>query len=284
MQHFGLYVNPATATDHIFRRLEELSCRFGIRFYGSKAQCEILPGFISCCDPDFDDMPPIDCVIVFGGDGTILRAKSMAISTGAPILGVNIGYLGFLSETTLKELDASIQTLIQKKYRIISRMLINCQLRREGRLLFDGLALNDAVIYKAETPRMITVRTYGNGRFIFSARCDGVITATPTGSTAYNLSAGGPLLTPETKAIVLSHLNPHILSIRPMVFPASERICMKITGLYEPAWLQIDGENVHQIQEQDQIIVSDARRSVDFVKLSNRTFYSIMRNKLHLGK
>lgn len=284
MQQFALYINPSAASQDIFTLLEELSSRFDIRFLGSKAQCGLLPSYIECCDPESGLMPRIDCVIVFGGDGTILRAKSIAIQTGAPILGVNIGYLGFLSETTLRELGASIQILVQKKYKTISRMLIKCRLFRKGSMVFEGLALNDAVIYKAETPRMITVRTYSNGRFVFSARCDGVIASTPTGSTAYNLSAGGPLLTPETKAIVVSHLNPHILSIRPMVFPATDSICVKVTGLHEPGWLQIDGENVFQLQQQDQLVVSEAERKVDFVKLSNRTFYRILRNKLHLGK
>ena len=284
MQQFAVYLNPSTDPAPIFSLLEQLSSRFGIRFWGTSVQRELLPHYIKCCDPQRGQMPGIDCVLVFGGDGTILRAKSIAINAGAPILGVNLGYLGFLSETTLKELGDSIQTLIQKRYKLVSRMLVNCQLRRGGKVIFQGLALNDAVIYKAETPRMINVRTYCGGRFVFSARCDGVIAATPTGSTAYNLSAGGPLLTPEMKAIVVSHLNPHLLSIRPMVFPADERICMKVTGLHEPAWLQIDGENAHRIQEQDELIVSDGHRKVDFVKLSNRTFYRIMRNKLHLGK
>jgi len=284
MQQFAVYLNPATDPVPIFKLLEQLGSQFNIRFWGTSAQRELLPHYIKCCDPERGQMPRIDCVIVFGGDGTILRAKSLAIRTGAPILGVNLGYLGFLSETTLKELGASIQTLIQKRYKLISRMLINCQLRRDGKLIFQGLALNDAVIYKAETPRMITVRTYSGGRFVFSARCDGVIAATPTGSTAYNLSAGGPLLTPEMRAIVVSHLNPHLLSIRPMVFPATDKLCLKVTGLHEPAWLQIDGENVHQLKEMDELIVSDGRHQVEFVKLSNRTFFRILRNKLHLGK
>jgi len=284
MQQFAVYLNPSTDHVGIFTLLQQLSSQFGIQFFGTSAQRELLPHYIKCCDPERGQMPRIDCVIVFGGDGTILRAKSIAIRTGAPLLGVNLGYLGFLSETTLKELSASIQTLIQRRYKLVSRMLINCQLMRGGKVIFEGLALNDAVIYKAETPRMISVRTYSNGRFVFSARCDGVIAATPTGSTAYNLSAGGPLLTPEMRAIVVTHLNPHLLSIRPMVFPATDRISMKVAGLYEPAWLQIDGENVHLLQEQDEVIVSDGRGKVDFIKLSNRTFFRIMRNKLHLGK
>ena len=205
------------------------------------AQRDIVPAHMQCCDPDQGKMPQIDCVLVFGGDGTILRAKTIAILTGAPILGINLGWLGFLSETTFKELETSIQSLIQNKFKLISRMLLNCKLKRKGKVVFEGLALNDAVIYKAETPRMISIRTYSEGRFVFSARCDGAIACTPTGSTAYNLSAGGPLLTPEMRAIVVSHLNPHLLSIRPMVFPSTNKVCLKVTGLYEPAALRSGG-------------------------------------------
>lgn len=284
MQQFAIYLNPATDPEPIFELLQKLSSQHGISFWGTSAQRELLPHYIKCCDLERGRMPHIDCVVVFGGDGTILRAKSIAIKTGAPILGVNLGYLGFLSETTFRELETSIQTLVQKRYKLISRMLINCQLKRDGKVIFQRLALNDAVIYKAETPRMINVRTYSGGRFVFSARCDGVIAATPTGSTAYNLSAGGPLLTPDMRAIVVSHLNPHLLSIRPMVFPAQEKLCLKVTGLHEPAWLQIDGENAFQLKEKDELIVSDGHHQVGFVKLSNRSFYRILRNKLHLGK
>jgi len=264
--------------------LAELNDRFGLRFYGTKAQRDILPAKMPCCDHDHGKMPWIECVLVFGGDGTILRAKTIAILTRAPILGINLGWLGFLSETTFKELESFIPYLIHEKHKLISRILLNCKLKREGKVIFEGLALNDAVIYKAETPRMINIRTYSEGRFVFSARCDGAIACTPTGSTAYNLSAGGPLLTPEMRAIVVSHLNPHLLSIRPMVFPSTNKICLKVTGLHEPAWLQLDGENVHQMLVGDEVIVTEADVKVDFVKLSDRTFYRTLRNKLHLGK
>lgn len=284
MKQFAVYINPNLDTGPIFERLDELSRRFGLKFYGTQAQRDIIPAHMQCCDPDQGQMPQIDCVLVFGGDGTILRAKTIAILTGAPILGINLGWLGFLSETTFKELESSIQNLLQNRYKLISRMLLNCKLKRKGKVVFEGLALNDAVIYKAETPRMISIRTYSEGRFVFSARCDGAIACTPTGSTAYNLSAGGPLLTPEMRAIVVSHLNPHLLSIRPMVFPSTNKVCLKVTGLHEPAWLQLDGENVHQVLVEDKVIVSEADVRVEFVKLSARTFYRILRNKLHLGK
>ena len=264
--------------------LDDMSHEHGIKFYGDYEQCHLMPEYIKCFPAREGLFPAVDCILVFGGDGTILRAKHLALITGAPILGINLGYLGFLSESSLSELRASIQTLINGKYKVLSRMLLSCQLKRKGKVIYKGLALNDAVIYKAETPRLIHVRIFNERRFVFDTRCDGVIASTPTGSTAYSLAAGGPILSPEMKAIVLSPLNPHLLAIRPMVFSAEDHILMRVYGLSEPAWLQIDGINCMRLEENDELALTASARSVDFVKLSNRTFYQILRKKLHLGK
>jgi NAD+ kinase len=285
MTNFAVFINPSFSDLHsIFSLLERLKKEHRIEFFGVDEQRDILPEYIHCRDLSQIGMLRIDCVLVFGGDGTILRAKEIALATSAPILGINLGYLGFLSETTLNELQASLQTLFNGRYKLLSRMLIQSRLIRDGNTVFQGLALNDAVLFKAETPRMIQVRISCNGRFVFNTRCDGVIAATPTGSTAYSLSAGGPLLSPETEALVINPLNPHILSIRPMVFPARDHIRMQAHGMHEPGCLQIDGVNSVRIEEGDEVLVTAAKRRVDFIRLSNRTFYRILRNKLHLGK
>lgn len=285
MKNFAIYINPVyTAKKAIYALLETLKTEYDINFYGMKEQQDILPEGIGFCSLNSTRAQKIDCVLVFGGDGTILRAKDIALQTSAPILGINLGYLGFLSETTMAELKASIRDLLNQKYRLLSRMLISCQLKRDGTIVYKGLALNDAVVYKADTPRLIHVRIFNGGRFVFDSRCDGVIASTPTGSTAYSLSAGGPLLSPEMRAIVLSPLNPHLLTIRPMVFPAGDRVLMKVHGLTVPASLQLDGINCSQIEENDEVLITAAKQQVQFIKLSNRTFYQILRRKMHLGK
>jgi NAD+ kinase len=283
MKNFAICINPGFSDKHrIFTLLESLREGGKINFYSATGEQELMPGIIK---PLLQGRKAkIDCILVFGGDGTILRAKQLALDTGAPILGINLGYLGFLSESVLPEIADSLQNLKAGKYKLLHRMLINCQLKRESKVIYQGLALNDAVIYKAGSPGLIHVRIKASGRYVFDTRCDGVIACTPTGSTAYSLSAGGPILAPQMKAIVLSPLNPHILSIRPMVFPSSERLMMKIHGLQQTAMLQIDGENSCPILEGDEIHVTASERSVSFIKLSNRTFYQILRNKLHLGK
>ncbi len=285
MKNFAVFINPDLPDkDQVFSLLDTLHKEHQIVFYGALEQCDIFPSTIECCPFEQSKLPRIDCVLVFGGDGTILRAKHIAIKTGAPILGINLGYLGFLSESTLNDLRKSIIDLLQKKYKILTRMLITCQLKRDGKVIFQGLALNDAVIYKAETPRLINVRIYNEQRFVLDTRCDGVVVSTPTGSTAYSLSAGGPIMSPEMKAIVISPLNPHLLSIRPMVFPAKDKLMFKVHSIVQHAWLQIDGINTIMIEDGDELMITAARQTVSFIKLSNRTFYQILRNKLHLGK
>ncbi len=282
MTDFAIYVNPAYAEKaRVFDLLKRLTAEYEIQFWGSLEQRDLLPTWVETLGPSCQN---IDCVLVFGGDGTILRAIDLAIHADAPILGVNLGYLGFLSEATLSDLERSVRDLIHKKYRLLSRMLIKCELRREGRIEFCGLALNDAVIHKADTPRLIRVRIFSGGRFVFDTRCDGVVASTPTGSTAYSLAAGGPILAPDLRAIVLNPLNPHLLSIRSMVFSSGDTILMRVHGLEAPAALQLDGVTCSRLQENDEVLIRAAKEQVQFIKLSNRTFYQILRRKMNLGK
>ncbi|MCB5257819.1 MAG: NAD(+)/NADH kinase [Candidatus Cloacimonadaceae bacterium] len=283
MKNFVIYINQAYKDKTaIYELLEELKSEDHLNFYGIPEQQDILPSDIRILEND--KTPKIDCVLAFGGDGTILRAKNIALRTKAPILGINIGYLGFLSETTLDELKSSLRNLLNKKYRLQERMLIQCQLRRNDSIIYKGLALNDAVACKAEMPKLIGVRIFNNRRFVFDTRCDGVIVSTPTGSTAYSLAAGGPILSPEMKAMVLSPLNPHLLTVRSMVFPSTDQLLLRVHNLEAPATLQIDGVNCSPIEENDEVVITAAKQTVQFVKLSNRTFYQILRRKMHLGK
>ncbi|MCB5260026.1 MAG: NAD(+)/NADH kinase [Candidatus Cloacimonetes bacterium] len=294
MKNFAVYINPGFADQSsIFKllyRLKEENSSLAhsgndLHFFGDSSQQDILQDPVQVVDFDGKKkVTAIDCILVFGGDGTILKAKEIALKTGAPILGINLGYLGFLSESTLPEISSSIRDLVEGRYKILSRMLINCSLKRKDRIILQEDALNDAVVYKGENPGLINARIFASGRYVFDARCDGVVVCTPTGSTAYSLSAGGPILAPQMKAMVLSPLNPHLLTIRPMVFPAEEKLSLKIYKLSQSASLQIDGSNVCPINEKDEIHISASNREVHFIKLSKRTFYRILRNKMHLGK
>ncbi|MBM4398860.1 MAG: NAD(+)/NADH kinase [Candidatus Cloacimonetes bacterium] len=285
MKNFGLFIHPSyVKKENLFQVISDLQTEHNLKFYGFSSQKQHLPSILAGIIDEQDITQKLDCILVLGGDGTILRAKDFALITKAPVLGINLGYLGFLSESTLSDLRKSIKDLLKNKYKLQQRMLLSVQLKHKNTIVYQGLALNDAVVYKADSPRLIHIRMYNSGRFMIDTRCDGVIASTPTGSTAYSLSAGGPILSPVMKAIVISPLNPHILSIRPMVFPDSDKLMFKVYDLDNPARLQIDGINVHEILDGDEMTVTASKKQVQFIKLTNRTFYKILRNKLHLGK
>lgn len=283
MKNFGIFFNPNYQDKKaIFDLLKQLYENKNLRFFKSEEQREVLPDFIRCLKKE--KKVKLDCIFVFGGDGTILKALNFSLKTKAPILGINLGKLGFLSESSLKELEKSIDDLKKNKFKVQARMLLKVILRRNKKVIFSSLALNDAVIYKGEAPKLIDVKISSNRRFVVETRCDGVIAATPTGSTAYSLSAGGPILSPIMDAIVVAPLNPHILSVRPMVFSSDDNIGFTIMNADHKILLQLDGQNRFELHKGDKILVTAASQKVDFIKLSNRTFYQILRKKLHMGK
>ncbi|HNX00410.1 MAG TPA: NAD(+)/NADH kinase [Candidatus Cloacimonadota bacterium] len=285
MKNFGVYLNPNLAhRNKVNDILQAMHAKNEIHFYGIKEQQQILPEFVKCDRDLARKKPMLDCILVFGGDGTIMRAKQMALDTGAPILGINLGNLGFLSESDLNDVQKSLESLFKNHYKIQTRMLLDIELKRKGEVIVSGLALNDAVIYKANTPRLIEIRVKSNRRLVIDARCDGIVASSPTGSTAYSLSAGGPILSPVMDAIVVSPLNPHILATRPIVFPASDTLSFKMKDLYQNAVLQIDGQNIHELEMGDEVFVTAAKQRIGFVKLSKQTFYQILRKKMHMGR
>jgi NAD+ kinase len=283
MNKFGLFIHTEyydkQKQSEIIRKLFQ---NYDIEFYGFDDQLGILPDFVK--PYKFNKNISLNCILVFGGDGTILRAKKYALLTKAPLLGINIGKLGFLSETKPELLERSIQLLISNKYKIQSRLLLDIKVFRNNKLFYRDLALNDVVLFRANTPKMIEVKIRTNDRLIYTTRCDGLVASTPTGSTAYSLSGGGPILDPLMEAIVFCPLNPHILSIRPIVFSAKDLLSFELISCHDEPLLQVDGVNVTSLLAGDIIKINGATQKVNFIKLSNKTFYQIMRKKMHMGR
>ncbi len=278
-KNFGLFLNPLKNNDvkKIVEILTGLQKKYDVNFYNLCKEKAVYPDFVK---NNFSN--DLDMILVFGGDGTILRAKEFAIKYNSPILGINIGSLGFLSEITPDELEKFFKSLLHEKYKIQSRMLLKVWVKRDKETVFaNGLALNDVVIYKGVTPKLLDISVYSNKRSVVETRCDGLIISTPTGSTAYSLSAGGPILSPIMNAIVVTTLNPHVLTVRPMVFSSQDKIGVKV---FRESVLQIDGKNSFELKENDYVITTASDKKVNFVKLGNRTFYQILRKKLHMGK
>ncbi len=282
MKNFGVFLNPQSKhIEQIASILTHLVAKNGITFFKLKEQANLLPDFVEVFK---DNQTKLDCILTFGGDGTFLRAVNFSLSTETPLLGVNLGKLGFLSDTSLTELENSIVDLMKRKFKVQERMMLKVTVKRESETIITGTALNDVVIHRGFTPSLIDIDLSANRRFVVQTRCDGIIVSTPTGSTAYSLSAGGPIISPVMDAIVITPLNPHVLTVRPMVFSANDTLQLKILNSESTSLLQLDGRNIHDLKVGDKVTVSSATEKVKFIKLSNKTFYQILRKKFHMGK
>lgn len=280
MKNFGIFFNPNyKTTKPIFDLLEKLYKTKDLQFFKFQQQRELFPDFIKCIGNN-----KLDCILSFGGDGTFLRASKISFEYSVPLMGINLGKLGFLSESSLSELEKSIDDIIKNKFKVQQRMLLKTVVKRNNKIKFTSLALNDAVIYKGTEPRLIDIRFYSDKRLVVETRCDGIIISTPTGSTAYSLSAGGPILSPLMDAFVVTPLNPHVLSVRPMVFAAGDRLSFILQTNGSECILQLDGKNSHELIDNDEIIVTASNKKISFIKLTNKTFYQILRKKLHMGR
>ena len=225
----------------------------------------------------------VDLVVVLGGDGTLLSVARQVGSRPVPILGVNLGTLGFLTEITLDELFAVLERVLGGEMRVEARMRLDVCALREGRELGRYLALNDAVLTKAALARMIDLETRADGAPVTTYHADGLIVATPTGSTAYSLSAGGPILLPELEAFVLTPICPHALTQRPIVLPASAEIEIAVRTRGGDVQLTVDGQEGLALREGDRVRV---RRSEHFLRLMVSPFrsrFEILREKLRWG-
>jgi NAD+ kinase len=232
-----------------------------------------------------DEMPrACDLIVVLGGDGTLIgmadRIADAAVDV--PILGVNFGSLGFLTEITLPELYPSLESVLGGTAQIEERMMLRSQTLRGNTVHADRLALNDVVITKGALSRIIDLEVEIGGRPIMRVRADGLIVASPTGSTAYNLAAGGPILHPEVDALLLTPIAPHMLTNRPVVVPASSdvRVRPAVNGSNEEVFITIDGQSGHQLQGDDEICITRAARPLRLVRASTRTYFDVLRQKL----
>jgi NAD+ kinase len=232
-----------------------------------------------------DEMPrACDLIVVLGGDGTLIGMADRIADAAAdvPILGVNFGSLGFLTEITLPELYPSLESVLGGTAQIEERMMLRSQTLRGNTVHADRLALNDVVITKGALSRIIDLEVEIGGRPIMRVRADGLIVASPTGSTAYNLAAGGPILHPEVDALLLTPIAPHMLTNRPVVIPASSdvRVRPAVNGSNEEVFITIDGQSGHQLQGDDEIRITRAARPLRLVRASTRTYFDVLRQKL----
>jgi NAD+ kinase len=225
----------------------------------------------------------VDLVVVLGGDGTLLSVADAAGKAGAdvPILGVNFGSLGFLTEATLPELYSSLESAVDGQARVESRLMLRATTVRRGTPLPEHIALNDVVITKTARARMTDLSVSVGQEFVTRVKADGLIVATPTGSTAYNLAAGGPIVQPVVEALVLTPIAPHMLTNRPIVIPATSivRVQPQMTERDE-LYVTFDGQEGYELQAGDEIQICCADRRVRLLRPSSRSYFDVLRQKL----
>lgn len=225
-----------------------------------------------------------DLVIVLGGDGTLLAAARVFARTGTPILSVNLGALGFLTEVPLSRLYAHLEGWSQGACCLESRWMLHSELWRGGSVYCEHDALNDVVVAKGAIARMGHFSVEIDGRLAASFRADGLIVATPTGSTAYSLAAGGPVLVPDVDALIVTPISPHQLTLRPTVVPGSSKILVRIEGVPDQTFLTIDGQEAIEMRVGDELRCRRSDACVRLVRLADNNFFDLLRVKLKWGE
>jgi NAD+ kinase len=248
-----------------------------------EATCFAIPG-LSCVARDEIAKRQPEFVVVLGGDGTMLAAARAVAKAGIPILGVNLGSLGFMTEIRQEELEAMLDAHAQKKGAMDVRAMVHCQLERGAKCVETYEALNDIVVNKAALARIVDFDVYVNQQFVSNYKADGIIIATPTGSTAYSLAAGGPILAPSVDAFVITPVSPHALTNRPLVVPDRSEIVIEVKQTQEEAYLTVDGQTGVPLRKGDRISCRKSEHTIKLLHLAQRGFFDVLRAKLKWGE
>ncbi len=238
---------------------------------------------------DKDKLPfEVDLVLVLGGDGTLLgmAGRIGQARLDIPILGVNFGSLGFLTEVTLPELYPSLEAAVEERAPIDERMMLHVTVERDGERVADRVVLNDVVVTQGALSRVIDLAVWVDAEFMMRIRADGVIVASPTGSTAYNLSSGGPILHPQVDGLSITPIAPHTLTNRPVVVPGASRIRIQpfTPGDQDEVFATFDGQSLQPLTSSHVVAVSRAERPLRLVRGSSRGYFQVLREKLKWGE
>lgn len=226
----------------------------------------------------------VEMIIVLGGDGTLLSVARLVEGKDTMILGVNLGGLGFLTEITLDGLYPALEKILKKDFVIDERMMLKSYVHRQGERIAQSTVLNDVVVSKGALARMINLDIYINYQFVTSMRADGLIVSTPTGSTAYSLSAGGPIIHPSLDAIIITPICPHTLTNRPIVVPNNVKVEVILKSKDEGAVATFDGQVGFSLREEDVVEINASEQKIRLIGSPDRNYFEILREKLKWGK
>lgn len=247
-----------------------------------RAEAEICP-IEAVGTQEFQDKA--DLIVVLGGDGTMISTARLLGEREIPVLGINYGSLGYLTEFRIEEMFTALENILDGAYEIDRRVMLEVEHRREnGEVLETGRVLNDIVINKSVLARIIELEVTLNDQYVNSFRADGLIVSTPTGSTAYNLSAGGPIVYPSMNAVVLTPICPFTLTNRPIVIPDSAEINLRLMNENDGVVLTLDGQIGYQMNTGDTAVIRKSAAIFNLVQPPNRNYFDVLRNKLKWGR
>ncbi len=254
----------------------------GVAVHASEDLRSALPGDITFL-PNEELINQVDVVIAFGGDGTMLRAARVLGQSGVPLLGVNLGSLGYLTDVPLEELATAMTDLLAGDYHLDARSRVYCSVWRDGERIASSSALNDLVVNMGPLPRALDMELFMDGDSLGRFLGDGIIISTPTGSTAYNLSAGGPICQSTVPCLLVAPICPHSLGMRPLIVADDTDIELILHETGAGAVLTADGQKTHVLADGDRLNFKEAHQEVVLVKFPHSSFYRVMRHKLNWG-
>lgn len=231
-----------------------------------------------------DYLSDADLIVVLGGDGTMISTARMVGDADVLVLGINYGGLGYLTDFRIEEMFPALESILAGEYEIDRREMLDAEHRRNAKTIAAGRVLNDVVINKAALARIIEIEVKLNGLFVNNFRADGLIVATPTGSTAYNLSAGGPIIFPSMNAIVMTPICPFTLSNRPIVVPDDAEIELTLDNENEGVILSLDGQTGYPMKAGDKVAIRKSATTFNLVQPANRNYFDVLRDKLKWGR
>lgn len=283
MQNIGLYLNlDKDAAEEVARDIIKWLQGQGKDAYllADQAQATGLSG-VALAKDEFAHR--VDMVVVLGGDGTLLTVARLFSPFDVPIMGVNLGHLGFLTTVEPNNIIPALATVLRGDYFIDQRLMLKCEIYREGVEIYGYLALNEIAVTKGAFARLIRLETIINGEYCATYPGDGLIVATPTGSTAYSLSAGGPIINPKLHNIIITPICPHTLFARSLVIPEGDRVEIVVKADHDDLMLTCDGQQGYPLRAGDKILVFRAPFRANLVRLSGQSFYQVFRDRLQEG-
>lgn len=280
MKYFYLITNEVKDPEGFYTR----KITAYLAAHGGKVVCtEHAASYPKLCKPDLAKPEVPDCILVLGGDGTLLRAARNLLNQDIPLLGINLGTLGYLAEVEIAAIEEALDKLLADRFTREERMMLEGQVRRQD-MSEQNYALNDIVISRCGSLQVLTFQIYVNGQFLNSYSADGMIVATPTGSTGYNMSAGGPIVEPGASLLLLTPICPHTLNTRSIVLAPDDEIRIEIPrgkdGQRQTVEASYDGSHKVRLQTDDSIVIRRADKTTGILKLNTESFLTVLHKKM----